>query len=171
MRKVSRNASPATVIFVGIIFVVTGFFVMRYGQSLMKKAKASLEWPTTPGVVVESEVVRSRNKDGGKNYHADVVYEYFVDGAKYLGDDVRAGSSNMSSSNSGGAHKITNTYPKGREVTVYYDPASPQDAVLEPGVFMETKFAFWFGVVFIAMGALMSVGVFFGGMGKHAPQP
>lgn len=64
-------------------------------------------------------------------YGATIVYEYVVAATTHTSDKVTFGD--FSSSDSSHARGILERYPKGSRVTVYYDPADPGTAVLEPG--------------------------------------
>jgi hypothetical protein len=58
-----------------------------------------------------------------------VVYEYTVDGETYQAQTVNyRGSLTL-----GATVRLLGKYRPGRRVTVYYDPAHPHLAVLEPG--------------------------------------
>jgi hypothetical protein len=46
------------------------------------------------------------------------------------------------------------------EVSVYYDPANPQEAVLQPGAKWTTYIVLVIGVVFALTGGLILAGVF-----------
>ena len=46
---------------------VAGF---GFGKPMLDKARASTEWPTTDGKVIESEVERHRGNDGETMYKA-----------------------------------------------------------------------------------------------------
>lgn len=156
----SRRVNPVVTMIIGILFIVGGFFALKYGQKSINTAKASTDWPSVQGVVAHSEVVRSRDSDGDTTYKAEVIYDYVVNGESLESNKRRIGATS-SSSNSSGAYKVTRKYPKASDVTVYYNPEAPEEAVLEPGVFIESKILWYVGLVLMIIGVLMAGGIIF----------
>jgi hypothetical protein len=101
------------------------------------QVRAASHWPSTPGkVVVSNSQVRDirvidRTREEGFRFEqrnfANIVYEYAVNGEKLSNNRV---SIDDDRGNFGIAETIAR-YPAGSDVTVYYDPRHPQDAVLE----------------------------------------
>lgn len=150
-----RRANPLVTLLIGIVFLIGGFFALKFGQKSIDLAKASVEWPSVPGKVESSEVVRKRDNDGDTMYRAEIIYSYTVNGEALESDKRRIGATSSSSS-SKSAYKITREYPQGQDVTVYYNPDAPEEAVLEPGVFLESKILWYVGLVFMVLGVLMA---------------
>jgi hypothetical protein len=77
-----------------------------------------------------------RDSDGEPRYRADIHYEYSAPGGKHFGDRVlcyyRWGFDGHSY-NQAAENGVVLRYPVGREVRVHYDPAEPEESVLEPG--------------------------------------
>jgi hypothetical protein len=116
---------------IGIIAATTMTAVLCYVAfectRLLLRAKASRAWPSALGVVRKSEVVYARSGKKNVATHA-LEYEYTVDGVTYNGDrhsflEVRG--SFMDPNKDGLA--------KGQRVIVYYNPRSPDQAVLHKG--------------------------------------
>lgn len=81
-------------------------------------------------------MLTSELEQGGTTWKPAIVYGYVVNGTSYLSSRVQfmnvvSGSSTFRDSL---AKNISEEYPVGKTVTVYYDPDNPEDAVLEPGV-------------------------------------
>jgi len=94
---------------------------------LFLKAKEVESWPTTQGKVVRSEMAVMLD-----NYRVHIEYVYQVDDQLYRSPEVRTRGT-------AGKHRsdvapLLLKYPLGQEVLVYYNPANPSDAYLEPGV-------------------------------------
>jgi len=155
----TRQAGPGTTLILGIVFVIGGFFAMKFGQKTMDQAKASLDWPSIQGKIVHSDVARKRS-DNKTMYSADIIFSYAVNGRKYESNQRRIGGSS-SSSNSSSAYKIVNKYPEGQAVEAYYNPEAPEEAVLEPGAFLESRILWYIGIVFFVIGILMTAGIIF----------
>ena len=149
-----KQSGPITTLIFGVIFIVAGFFLVKHGAKTIEKAKASLSWPSVQGTILKSDVVRKKNKDKKTMYSADVVFEYMVAGESYESNKVRVSTGTSSSSDSAKAHKITKKYRKGKSVSVYHDPDAPEYAVLEPGVFLESKILWYVGLAFLGVGVL-----------------
>jgi hypothetical protein len=113
------------------LMALGGIFALYEAGRLAELASKSPSWPTTTGVIEESQIVRASKGDGVR-----VVYSYSV-------DDVRYSSKNLSYTRLDGARGewllpdtpqgIVSRYPVGREAPVHYDPRDPRNAVLEPG--------------------------------------
>lgn len=113
----------------GLILVAAAY---KYLQ-----VRAASSWPSTPGrvVVSNSEVrdvkvidnTRADLKRIEQRNFADIVYEYTVSGQKLRNNRVNIGENR-------GNFEVAETiarYPVGTEVTVFYNPRQPRDAVLE----------------------------------------
>ena len=88
----------------------------------------------------------------GTTYEAEIRYQYQVDSAAYENDVLRFGQ--VSFGWKSGARADVRRHPRGSD-TVYYDPAAPQNSVLEPGL----HWALWLkpavGSLFFAVGVVM----------------
>lgn len=151
-------------ILLGVIFVGVGIGLSIWGVKTLQKARASTAWPSVSGRVVSSDVERQTrtHRSGGRRrssvtYHAGVVTAYEVHGTRYTTDKVSFGATDSSSRRR--ADEVVRRYPKGEEVKVFYHPARPGVAVLEPGVSAGVYIPLVIGVVFGGLGVLISVAV------------
>lgn len=113
---------------IGLFLIVGNFFLLRTIMETQKRETAVRSWPSVTGKVGLSEV-RVHRTDGHDTDFPHVSYTYEVDGKTHR-------SSNILPGGDVGGINVESTlarYPKGAEVTVYYDPHNPKDAVLEPG--------------------------------------
>ncbi|AKJ64909.1 DUF3592 domain-containing protein [Kiritimatiella glycovorans] len=158
----SRKMSPGKKFFFSrifpLVFVVIGAGTAFLGIRGLIRAKASVDWPSTQGKVVESSVERRRSsgRKGGSSttYHAEIMYEFTVEDTLFNGDRVAYGD--YSSSSPSRARRIVNRYPKGKSVTVHYMPGNPEECLLEPGVKGQSWFLPGFGILFFTAGSLMA---------------
>jgi hypothetical protein len=138
------------------VFVIVGMVVAWQGKKRLAIAKRSAGWPYVMGKVISSEMEIDRDTDSDRGtsitYSAEVMFEYEVGGVSYAANRVSFGQ--YGSSSPGPARKILNKYPADEAVKVYYDPADPQNSVLEPGVTFSTYMVLIGGLVFIFSGAL-----------------
>ena len=146
------------VLFFGAIFVVVGYLVAyQMGSPLIEQAKASINWPTASGLVLESKVVRRRSNNSGRStYSSKVSYQYQIEGKTFESKTVWFGG-NISTSDRSMSHKIVKKYPANKKIVVHYNPEDPGIAVLEPGVFKTTYFYYLLGWIFLCVGILMTV--------------
>ena len=93
-----------------------------------RKINAVKTWPTTTGTVLASylERRRSSNNSGTVNYPV-VEYSYQVGGQIHRSSRIAPGSDVGGT----GAEKMIQPYPVGAQLTVYYNPQNPAEAVLE----------------------------------------
>lgn len=101
--------------------------------------KSSKSWPVVTGRLLSSEVreVTDRSTDSNghtirtRHFELIVRYAYAVDGRAYVGNRVRATTTQYSSKASAteSLARFHNTEP----VKVFYDPGKPASSVLEQG--------------------------------------
>ena len=137
-----------------LIFVVVGAIVLFFGVRGLIRANASVDWPTAQGKVIACSV-ESSSDDDGTTYHAEILYEFSVDGTTFNGNRVAYGD--YGSSSPSHARSIVNRYPKGKSVTVCYMPEDPEECLLEPGLKAQSWFPPGFGLIFFVIGSLMLV--------------
>lgn len=125
----------------------------------LRLGRASFNWPSTHGIVIDSHVVKSRStkSGGGTSYYPQVKYRFEVDGNEYEVDVWTYHALEMSKKI---AEEICERYSKGREVMVYYDPENPRHAVLKPGVNTGNYFiCFVITILLAVVGLLIITGV------------
>ena len=153
----TKEAGPITGTILGVIFAVVGYFVaFSFGKPILDNAKASSDWPNVNGKITRSAVATKRS-DGKTMFSFDVVYKYEVEGKQYTCNNVYFGGEGSSSSSSS-ANGVVSRYPKGSEVKVYYEPANPGNAVLEPGTTWSSYLVYGVGMVFLVIGVLVAGG-------------
>ena len=125
--------------------------LVKYFQD-KKKSEDSQAWSATTGEITESYVRESHSQDSdgytSTSYYPEVRYRYQVMGAEYQGKRIAFGG------DVGGSHKkarqMLTPYPVGQRMTVYYDPNSPEEAVLERR--MGSKGFLIIGIIFTLIG-------------------
>ena len=134
-------------------FVIAGGSLLYSGVSELMLARASEGWPTADGVIVNSGVEYHDSDEGSGTYHAEVSYDYKVDGVEMDNDVVAYGE--YGSSNSGHAKGIVSRYPEGKVVKVYYKPDEVAESVLEPGVSGQAYLMPAGGLIFFSLGVVL----------------
>ena len=111
-----------------LMFAVAALFVWL-GLYQRRRVRASQGWPSTLGKIVSSKLVEGSSSEGGRTISAEVVYSYTVAGQEFRSDHRSFGGAGSGSL--AGENAIIARYPAGSSVTVYYNPVTPGDAVLE----------------------------------------
>ncbi len=136
-----------------IIAGTLGLFAALYERS---RAARSIGWPTTRGEVVVSRASKVGNPTSLlPAYHEYVQYQYSVSGRTYRSS--KAGAHGGFYAGRKRCNQLTNRYPVGRHITVYYDPKHPERAVLEPGVGGNSWFWVATAVLMLAVGVCLVV--------------
>ena len=138
--KVSKRVRLLLTI-VLLLFFSGGCFAGVMAYRAIIEAQQSLQWPTAPGRIVRSGVNvsvhrdrshdRDRRKQETRSYSAGIEYEFEVDGDTVKGSRIAVISDQFGSK--AWAETTTQKFPVGGEVTVSYNPAKPEQSVLEPG--------------------------------------
>ena len=119
---------------VGSVFTVIGLVFLLITVNGRRQAEASQAWPSTSGRVVKTWVQETieRDDDGFTEYKytPHIQYEYSAGGARYTGERLNFGFTSVYGE-MGPAEEALDLYPMGSQVTVYYNPEQPQDAVLD----------------------------------------
>ena len=140
-----------------LVFVLVGGLLLFFGVRQLMRANASQAWPAVTGVVTVAELGKHmcHDRDDTTTYSADISYDYVVNDRTYVNGVVNFGA--VQTSDPSTARRVLKRYPVGLQVPVYYNPADPQEAVLEPGLQGGSWFLPIFGTIFLIVG----VGVFF----------
>jgi len=150
---------------IAVILGAVGLGVLAWGLWRVLVAARTRSWPTVPGTIVSSRVTqraapvveqpdapgRPRRPMPDTLYKAEVIYRYGVEGRTYEAANVTL--ENLETSAEGYARGIVERYRQGAPVTVSYDPARPERAVLEPGAHSTSWLLPAIGLVFLIVAA------------------
>lgn len=145
---------PGAMALIGITLIILGISEMRIANS-------SRSWPATEGTILDSSVqqhVRNRQSPASSRissnntttFSARITYEYSIQEKTFNGSRVAIGD--YRSGNRGHAEGVVRKYPPGKSVSVYFNPSSPELAVLEPGVQLQAFFLPGLGAFFLILG-------------------
>ena len=121
----------------GWLLIGIGVAVLIAAAWLLLLARRSASWPSTRGRVVtaKGDVSSRSSRSGGSDYRVVVAYAYEVAGQRYEGHRIAFGDNLWGNASSREEmDRRVSFYHPGREVTVYYDPASPDRCTLTAGV-------------------------------------
>jgi Protein of unknown function (DUF3592) len=136
------NALNRRVLFA--IFGPLGVALIAYGIYLIYRADASTSWPTAPGLITRSEVIPTETDRKRSEVH--IEFKYVVEDREHRSNQYRFGADRTASH--AHANRIIAKYPLGSPVIVAYNPADPDDAVIEAGDAL-------FGYLFCALGVTL----------------
>jgi hypothetical protein len=142
--------------FVALLFLGFGLVGAWRGWQALQRARASADWPRTPGAIIGSAVHSHNN--GEHTFHRTVIsYCYDVAGTSYQAKRVFYGD-DMALQFAGPGQRRLSLYPIGQPVTVAYDPTAPQEAVLEPGPNQAAYLSLYAPIALALFGALKLLG-------------
>jgi hypothetical protein len=137
---------------------VFGFALLGMAWMLLSEGVASYSWPQVEGTVVSHRVVRDYEQAARQqeNFHAEVYYRYSVNGRSYSGKryaiDRGPNATGAYSSSDEARAVVAQKYPRGEPVVIYYDPESPDQAVLKTGASFWSAFPGLMGLLVIFAG-------------------
>lgn len=125
----SYAARESTVFF----FVLLAISLLSFWVGITRTVYGfqSRDWPHVQGMILTSTVTRRPTGVTGADVYAPVVtYTYEVSGRRFEGSKIAfyIGGGGLR-----WANEISDRYPKGSTVKVFYDPRDPSRAVLQPG--------------------------------------
>ena len=146
-----------------VIFPMLGGLLIYSAVTTWLTARQSVSWPTADGEILSVEVVeqdpeyslRKRGEAEKTNYHADIRYRYQVDGRDYEGNRITANDS--ASIQREDIEAITSGYSAGQSIPVYYNPDSPDQALLQPGKSGDSVVVLIMGLAFLILPPVMIV--------------
>lgn len=115
------------------ITVISIVVVVLLSLFSLNKLKESSKWLSVKGVILQSEreMIPSPSR-AGSDYNLIIQYWYQVNNKEYVGNRLMAGLPNLVSSQIIGG-LLMKTYLVGDEINIFYNPDSPNDAVLVTG--------------------------------------
>lgn len=131
----------------------SGWIVIAIAALFLFIDNDTKSWPTTDGVVRTAGVARSGRE-------VPFAYDYVVGKIRYRGHRITPGQDRaigIFNPDAADPQDVARRYPPGTAVTVYYDPADPDDSVLEPGVSLFTICAWALGIFLVVLGFIVYV--------------
>lgn len=148
-----RSSIVGLLLFTVFWCALTGVFVGFIARSFWRATDAKLHYVPTTGTVLESRVTTSHG-DHGSTYGFGIRYRYTVGDQSFEGDRYAFGSGS-SSDGHGRASELVRRHPAGSKLEVYYDPAKPQEAVIDRVVDPTMFFMMLFMQPFVLVGVGM----------------
>ncbi len=144
-------------LFAGLIFISAGIGIIVLMSFLFGSPQRTQKWLSAPGIIKAMSAPTTDELISGKvkpdSALAKIEYEYQVKGKTYRADRLTLSDATKTP---GYTQLIRNNYPVGKEITVYFDPADPNSAVLKheqpQNIFKAV--GYYSGAMFILMGLL-----------------
>lgn len=132
-----------------------GVTVLRFRASDIIDANRRGAWPTARATIRRSECLETDLGNGKVSHRLDLEYAYQVGSKAFFGQRVT-----ISDPSEGfWVHARVEDYPRGRVCEVYYDPAQPKTACLEPGLPLRSWIILALGLLLFGAGACGLYGI------------
>jgi hypothetical protein len=128
-----------------LIFVGFGVVLIAIGVSSYRKTTITQTWSSTEGTVLVTNI-RRYNDEGTIRFAPEVDYEYRVADQTYKSSEIRP-EVFVSFSDEDEAKRFLQKYAVGSKPRVFYDPATPTRAVIEPRAAPVLHFVTMMGVL------------------------
>lgn len=117
----------------GIILGAPLFF---WGLSQFRKSRAAASWPAVPGWILQSTVSSELSRGDQDNpdswtHYPSVLYQYQLGPQVYQGNQISIVKRGYQHPHQ--AQAVIAAFPAGTPRNVYYNPARPQESILEAG--------------------------------------
>jgi len=110
------------------ICAVVGVGIIAYSLVQRSRLRASQAWPVATGTITKA-VLEEHGSSDSAEYSVSVLYEYEVNGVRYTGRRVGFGRRGYARKKN--AQAQLDRYPLNSSVMVFFNPAKPEEAVLE----------------------------------------
>ena len=144
-----------------LVFGVLGVFLIIHAQRSKRKAQLSQSWPFVKGTITQTDI-SVQEYDEKVRYVPFVRYTFEVNGQVYEGQRITFGSG-MEFPSRQKATEYLAAYPVDAEVSVYYNPEKPSEAVLQQ-VAQRTAVGIVIGIILLVVSccfmSLMATGIF-----------
>ncbi len=149
-RVIRQYTGPRWLVWVGVVLILLGGTLTIWQSIHLTEHRQMRLWPTTDGLVTDSEVV------GERSFHPEVVYTYSVAGQTYEGVSTLLvpGFGGKRKRDEVARKEIANYWP-GRNVTVYYNPEQPSVSRLNIRLAWSVYGQLGFGGTMFLLGVLM----------------
>lgn len=141
-KKVKPVPSSRLMRIVVVVLFTGGLGFLLLALVLGIQATETLNWHETRGIISGSKLRSGYRVKSINNYAVQVLYSYEVGGKRFEGDQYSTSSTALTGASSNAKNawysyhhsQVYKPYQKGSTVKVYYDPASPENAVLKTGI-------------------------------------
>ncbi len=139
---------------VGLLtFMAVGAGIVWFGKDMRSQSRMAQTWPETRGTIIRSQWWNFEREE------ADIAYHFDVDGQTFVSDQVFIGTLEngrivLQSGRKVYQYQLLDRFPVGKQVTVFYDPDEPENAVLFSSVESHGDIITYFGLAFVLVGGI-----------------
>lgn len=126
-----------------------GVYLLIFARSHQSKDMVYRSWPKSKGIITLNKIKTENDEQGRTSFIPTVQFIYLADHHFYQGDRIFVGDPPRFTKRRK-AENILDQFPLGCQVSVFYDPLKPQNAILEHATFA-TSHCVILGVIFITM--------------------
>jgi hypothetical protein len=145
--KINKKLFSGNLMALFIVPAILGFFLIHHQANEISNGFSRQKWPTTTAKVIQSKV------SGNRAFHPEISCIYRVKGKEYtFKTDLGTPGFGGKRSRRGTAEKIKNTYPVGSNVSVFYNPINPGEAVIRTGPYWTNYIQFALGITLWGVG-------------------
>jgi len=141
--QIRQMKKSFTGLFGGLFFLIFGLIILIFAIQTSVISIESEGWPTVDGTITSSmiDVYEERDTSTGDDdfpptyttyYEPEITYSYSINGVDYSFDKISFSRTRFVIQSE--AQEVIDEYSTGTNVTVYYNPSNPSEAVLEPGI-------------------------------------
>lgn len=152
---VRKGSARKRLIVALLALFATSTAIGHFSTSHLTELRARRDWPTAPGIVIESRIV------GEKAIVPYVVYSYDVNSIPNLGtSDLGTPAFGNKSKRLDEAETLLAKYPVGMPVEVHYNPADPKTSYIVSAVPWNAyaQSGIWMFLILTAAGLLVAFG-------------
>ena len=118
---------PRLSIALGVLILILGTIFVRVPQSI-----STFFWARTHGTIISSRVIERCCNSYTEGSYPEISYRYAVGDRQYMSTSIEA--LYVANQWGGAVHSTVERFPAGQEVTVFFNPQEPTQAVLEQGM-------------------------------------
>jgi hypothetical protein len=134
-----------------LILAAMGWWMLKADKENVRLSAASATWPTVTGQIGSARVHELSNN----SFEPKIDYTYTVADLEYAG--TRINFTRLQFASEKRAKAVIANYAAGAAATVAYDPANPQNSVLDRSV-KPPSISFWTGFIFAAAAVVAALG-------------
>jgi hypothetical protein len=161
----TANGFAVVLLLIALIFAGMGWRMLKTDKENSRLAVASAAWATAAGQIETVRIDTSYDNVSNTEivqdtYVPKVDYSYTVEGKQYVGTRINFVRQHYARENK--AKAVVANYTMGAAVMIAYDPADPQNSVLDRST-KPPAIGFWTGLSFLmaVIVAGLGVGMFF----------
>lgn len=141
-KKGKPALSKRALVIIAAVLFTGGLAFLVLALLLGIQSAETLRWQETRGIITGSRLHSEYRAKSISNYAVQVLYSYDVDGNRFEGNQYSTSSTALTGASPNAKtawyeyhnSAVYKPYQKGSTVKVYYDPASPKNSVLKPGI-------------------------------------